>query len=668
MIRELIFGKLTLEAIPFDQPIIMGATAFMALIFFGVLGLITYYRKWHYVFNEWVATVDHKKIGIMYIILAMVMLLRGFSDAVLMRTQQMLSAGSNMGYLPPEHFDQIFSAHGTIMIFFVAMPFMFGLMNLAIPLQIGARDVAYPYLNNFSFWMTFVASMLCNASLFIGDFARAGWLVYPPLSEMQYSPSVGVDYYIWSLQIAGVGTLIGGINFIVTILKMRCPGMTMWKMPIFCWASLCSMILVTLIFPILTVTLALLELDRMLGMHFFTQFAGGNMMMYVNLIWAWGHPEVYVLILPAFGIYSEVVATFSHKKLFGYNSMVYAIGVIMVLSFLVWLHHFFTMGAGGNVNAFFGVMTMIIAIPTGAKVFNWLFTMYRGKITLTTPMLWVMAFFTTFAIGGMTGVLLAVPPVDFQFHNSLFLVAHFHNAIIGGVVFGYFAGLIYWFPKAFGFKLDERLGVYGFAFWVAGFYLAFVPLYWIGLLGAMRRMQHYSEVSWQPYFIAAAVGALLIFIGVCFQIYQLVYSVIHREKLRDKTGDVWNGRTLEWSIASPAPAYNFAFIPKVSDLDPFWEHKVQAKRNDSSIMTDPEKLQYNDIHMPKDTLTGFVAAVFAGIFGFAMVWHMWIPAVIGFVGAIATVVHKTFNLETEYVIKAAQVKATELAHYKEATS
>ncbi|MBB71865.1 MAG: cytochrome o ubiquinol oxidase subunit I [Legionellales bacterium] len=664
MLEHLLFGKLTLDDIPLNTPIIMGAGIFMALVVLATVAAITVSKKWGYIWHEWVTSIDHKKIGIMYMLLAGVMLLRGFSDAILMRSQQAIAAGGNMGYLPPEHYDQIFTAHGVIMIFFVAMPFMFGLMNMVLPLQIGARDVAYPYLNNFSFWMTFVGAMLCNVSLVIGKFAATGWLAYPPLSELQYSPGVGVDYYVWGLQIAGIGTLVGGINFIATIMKMRCPGMTLMKMPIFVWSVLCAMILVALAFPILTVTLALLELDRMMGMHFFTQFAGGNMMMYINLIWAWGHPEVYILVLPAFGIFSEVVATFSRKKLFGYKTMVYAIAVITVLSFIVWLHHFFTMGAGGDVNAFFGIATMIIAVPTGVKVFNWLFTMYRGNITLTTPMLWVTAFFTTFAIGGMTGVLMAIPPVDFQTHNSLFLIAHFHNVIIGGVLFGYFAGFIYWFPKAFGFKLDEKIGKWSFGFWVTGFYFAFMPLYVLGLAGVMRRTNHYADVALQPYFLVAAFGTALIFVGIMLQLLQLYVSFRNREQLRDKTGDPWNGRTLEWSIASPAPVYNFAFTPEVSTIDPFWEEK----QNQQHTAKHPETTQYNDVHMPKNTSAGVIIAIFSGIFGFAMVWNMWPAAVIGFVGAIATVIVRTFNTDVDYYIKADEVKETEMAHYKEALS
>lgn len=662
MLEQLLLGKLSLDAIPFGEPLAIGAGLFVVIGLLGVVLLITVLHKWSYIWHEWITSVDHKKIGIMYLILSIVMLLRGFSDAILMRTQQAIAAGNSVGFLPPEHYDQIFTAHGVIMIFFVAMPFMFALLNIAIPLQIGARDVAYPYLNSLSFWLTFVGAMLCNISLLIGNFAETGWLAYPPLSELHFSPTVGVDYYIWALQISGVGTLLAGINFIATILKMRCKGMTLMKMPIFVWSALCAMILVVLAFPVLTVTLALLALDRTMGMHFFTDFAGGNMMMYINLIWIWGHPEVYILILPAFGVFSEVVATFSQKKLFGYTTMVWALAVITFLSFIVWLHHFFTMGSGADVNTFFGIATMIIAIPTGVKVFNWLFTMYKGRIILATPMLWVTAFFTTFAIGGMTGVMMSVPPVDFQVHNSLFLVAHFHNVIIGGVLFGYFAGVIYWFPKAFGFSLDETWGKRSFYFWVVGFYIAFMPLYVLGLDGFTRRNNHYANTAYQPYFIIAAVGAGLIFIGIIFQLIQVYVSIKNRDQLRDKTGDPWNGRTLEWSVSSPAPLYNFAKLPSVEGLDQYWEDKEKAKAEGS---IHPKEIDYQPIHLPKNTSTGFIIAVFSGIVGFAIVWHMLIPGIIGILGVISAVIARTFSTDIDYYVDAELIKKTELAHLRE---
>jgi cytochrome o ubiquinol oxidase subunit I len=660
MLEHLLFGKLTLAAIPFESGIIMGAAAFMILFAVVILAAITYYKQWSYIWNEWICSVDHKKIGIMYIMLSIIMLLRGFSDVVLMRLQQAIAAGGSMGYLPADHYDQIFTAHGVIMIFFVAMPFMFGLINIALPLQIGARDVAYPYLNSLSFWLTFVGAMLCNASLVIGQFAATGWLAYPPLSELYYSPNVGVDYYIWSLQIAGVGTLLASVNFIATIINMRCKGMTLMRMPVFVWTVLCAMILVALAFPVLTVSLALLALDRLFDMHFFTESAGGNMMMYINLIWIWGHPEVYILILPAFGIFSEVVSAFSQKKLFGYTTMVWAIVIIAFLSFVVWLHHFFTMGAGADVNGFYGIATMIIAIPTGVKVFNWLFTMYKGRIILRTPMLWVTAFFTTFAIGGMTGVMLAIPPVDFQLHNSLFLIAHFHNVIIGGVLFGYFAGMIYWFPKAFGFCLDEKWGRISFWFWVVGFYIAFMPLYVLGLNGFMRRTHHYANLDFQPYLITAAIGAGLILIGILAMLIQLYVSIKNRHALRDKTGDPWNGRTLEWSVSSPAPFYNFAVLPTVTGLDQLW---IEKEENNGRRKIGPQA--YQAIHMPKNTPAGFIIAMFAGVFGFAIIWQMPIPFFVGFLGMIATIIIKSFFTDTDYYVDAETVKNTELAHIKE---
>jgi cytochrome o ubiquinol oxidase subunit 1 len=548
--QKLIFGRLSLEALPLHEPILVGTFAMVVLGGLFVLAMMTKYKLWGPFWRDWVTSIDHKKIGIMYIVLGLVMLLRGFADALMMRAQQAIAFGDQLGFLPPHHYDQVFTAHGVIMIFFVAMPLITGFMNYVVPLQIGARDVAFPFLNNFSFWMTTGGAVLVMASLFVGEFARTGWLAYPPLSGLLASPGVGVDYYIWSLQVAGVGSTLSGINLIATIIKMRAPGMTMMKMPVFTWTSLCSNILIVASFPILTAALALLSLDRYAGTNFFTTDLGGNAMMYVNLIWIWGHPEVYILVLPAFGIFSEVVSTFSQKKLFGYASMVYATVVITILSYLVWLHHFFTMGSGASVNSFFGITTMIISIPTGAKIFNWLFTMYRGRIKFEVPMYWTVGFMVTFVIGGMTGVLLAVPPADFVLHNSLFLIAHFHNVIIGGVLFGLLAGISYWFPKAFGFKLDPFWGKASFWFWQIGFFVAFMPLYVLGLMGVTRRMSHFDDPSLQIWFQVAAFGALLIAAGIgCFLI-QLVVSFLKREQLRDVDGDPWNGRTLEWSTSS----------------------------------------------------------------------------------------------------------------------
>jgi cytochrome o ubiquinol oxidase subunit I len=649
-----LLGRLNWSAIPFNQPIIMGAAAFMILSILFILTLITIKGFWPYLWREWLTSVDHKRIGVMYCVLALIMLLRGFADAIMMRAQQAVAAGGAHGYLPPEHFDQIFSAHGTIMIFFMAMPFMIGLMNFVVPLQLGIRDVAFPTLNSVSLWLTASGILLVNVSLVVGEFAKTGWVAYPPLSELQFSPGVGVDYYLWALQISGIGTLMTGINFVTTILKMRAPGMGYMRMPVYCWTALATNLLIVAAFPVLTATFAMLLLDRYLGFHFFTVAGQGNSMMYVNLFWVWGHPEVYILVLPAFGVFSEVISTFSGKPLFGYRSMVAATMAICVLSFLVWLHHFFTMGASADVNGFFGVMTMIIAVPTGVKIFNWLFTMYGGRVRFTVPVLWSLGFMVTFVIGGMTGVLMAVPPADFQVHNSLFLVAHFHNVIIGGVLFGAMAGYNYWFPKAFGFQLDERWGRASFWCWLIGFYVAFMPLYVLGLMGMTRRMQHYDDLSWQPWLLVAAAGVVVILAGIVCQIVQLVVSIRTREKHRDVTGDPWNGRTLEWSTASPPPAWNFAVLPHVAERDTYWRMKqsTRAKPNE------PEQVKYESIEMPRNSATGFVNAFFAMITGFALIWHIWWMASLGIFGAFVTVLVFTFR-ETEEI----EVPAEQLAQF-----
>ncbi|CAH0349188.1 cytochrome o ubiquinol oxidase subunit I [Aquabacterium sp. CECT 9606] len=650
-LTKLIFGRLSWEAIPFHEPILLAT--FIAVMIGGavVLGALTYFKLWGYLWKEWFTSIDHKKIGIMYIILGLVMLLRGFADALMMRAQQAIAFGDNAGFLPPHHYDQIFTAHGVIMIFFVAMPLVTGLMNFVVPLQIGARDVAFPFLNNFSFWMTASGAALVMASLFVGEFARTGWLAYPPLSGILYSPDVGVDYYIWSLQIAGVGTLLSGINLLVTIVKMRAPGMTLMKMPVFTWTSLCTNVLIVAAFPVLTAVLGLLSLDRYAGTNFFTNDFGGNAMMYVNLIWIWGHPEVYILVLPVFGVFSEVVSTFSGKKLFGYASMVYATVVITILSYLVWLHHFFTMGSGASVNSFFGITTMIISIPTGAKIFNWLFTMYKGRIRFEVPMLWTIGFMVTFVIGGMTGVMLAVPPADFVLHNSLFLIAHFHNVIIGGVLFGLMAGITYWFPKAFGYKLDPFWGKCSFWFWLSGFWFAFTPLYILGFMGVTRRTSHFEDPSLQIWFQIAAFGAVLIAIGIACFLIQLVVSFMKREELRDHTGDPWNGRTLEWSTSSPPPNYNFAFTPRIHDNDAWWDMKKRGYERPLG--------GFLPIHMPKNTGAGIILAGMSTAFGFTMIWQMWLPAALSFLTLVVVAIAHTFNYKRDYYIPVDDVIRTE---------
>ena len=651
-------GKLSLSAIPFHNPIIMTAVGGASLLAVVILALITYYRKWTYLYKEWLTSLDHKKIGIMYIVLALIMLLRGFSDAILMRSQQALAAGTSQGYLPPGHFDQIFTAHGTIMIVFMAMPFLSGLMNIVVPQQIGARDVAFPFMNSVSLWLTAAGALLVMVSLGVGEFSKAGWSGYAPLVELQYSPTTGVDYWIWAFQIAGIGSLMTGINFMVTILRMRAPGMKLMRMPLFSWTAFFTTVLMAFAFPVLTVALALLTLDRYLGMHFFTNVLGGNIIMYINLFWIWGHPEVYIVILPAFGVFSEVVATFSGKRLFGYRSMVYATAAIMVLSFSVWVHHFFTMGAGPDVNIFFGFATMLIAIPTGVKIFNWIFTLYRGRVRFSTPMYWTLGFITTFAVGGMAGVLMSVPPADYVLHNSLFLVAHFHTMLIPGSLFGFFAGYYYWFPKAIGFPLNEKLGKGAFWCWLIGFYLAFIPLYVLGFMGMPRRMEHYANPAWHPFLIIAAGGVAVILIGILLQMIQLAVSIRQRHATRDLTGDPWDGRTLEWATSSPPATYNFAKTPVVQDIDAFMDMKEKG-----TAYTQPD--EYHDIHMPKNTSTGLVMGALTFLFGFAMVWYIWWLAVLSGLGLLFTLIYRASNDDTDYIIPAAEVERIENQRYRQ---
>jgi len=647
-------GKLTFADIPHD-PIIISTLVGAGIGGLLVLALITKFKLWGYLWKEWFTSVDHKKIGAMYLIVAFVMLLRGFADAIMMRTQQAIAANGAEGFLPPHHYDQIFTAHGVIMIFFVAMPLITGLMNVVVPLQIGARDVAFPFVNSLSFWLFVAGAGLVMISLGVGEFAQTGWLAFPPLSGKEFSPGVGVDYYIWGLQVAGLGTTLSGINFFITILKMRTPGMKLMHMPVFTWTALVTNVLIIAAFPVLTVTLVLLTLDRYLGTHFFTNDGGGNAMLYINLIWIWGHPEVYILVLPAFGVFSEVIATFSRKALFGYKGMVYATATIGVLSFIVWLHHFFTMGSGANVNAFFGITTMIISIPTGVKIFNWLFTMFRGRVQFTSPVLWTIGFMVTFTIGGMTGVMLAIPAIDFVLHNSLFLIAHFHNVIIGGVVFGMFAGITYWWPKMFGFRLNEAWGKRAFWCWFIGFYVAFMPLYILGFMGMTRRMQSYPNLEYQPLLVIAMVGAFIIGAGILCQIIQVAVSIRDRKKTADLTGDPWDARTLEWETSSPPSFYNFGSLPKVTELDDFWERKQRGEAWER-----PAK--YTDIHMPRNTGTGVVIGAFSLVFGFAMIWHIWWLAIVGVVGMIGTFIWRTFDKDVDYYVPAAEVERIENEH------
>jgi cytochrome o ubiquinol oxidase subunit 1 len=651
-----LFGKLSWSAIPIDQPIPFATSVVIVLVMAAVLGLVTVKGWWPYLWREWITSVDHKKIGIMYFLLGAVMLVRGFADAIMMRSQQAIAIHA-AGYLPPQHYDQIFSAHGTIMIFFAAMPLVIGVMNFVVPLQLGVRDVAFPTFNSVSLWLTATGALLVNVSLLVGEFAKTGWLPYPPLSEAAYSPGVGVDYYLWAVQISGVGTLITGVNFVTTILKVRCPGMSYLRMPMFTWTALASSLIIVAVFPILTACLAMLTLDRYLGFHFFTNTAGGNPMMFMNLIWAWGHPEVYILVLPSFGIFSEVFSTFSGKPLFGYRSMVAATLFIVVVSLMTWLHHFFTMGAGGDVNTAFGISTSIIAVGTGVKIYNWIFTMYGGRVRFSTPMLWSLGFIFTFILGGVTGVLLAVPPADFLTHNSMFLVAHFHNVIVGGVVFALFAGLDFWFPKAFGFRLHEGWGKAAFWFAFLGFWVTFAPLYWLGILGMTRRLQHVDVEAWRPWLQLSLLGVGLIVVSVLCQVIMLLVSILQREKLRDLTGDPWDGRSLEWATSSPAPFFNFAVMPNVDGEEAYWGIKQKAIET-LTLAPEPE---YRAIEMPKNSPVGFVTAFFATVFGFSMIWHIWWLAALAFVAAYAGFVVFAWRDVSEFEVPAEEVARVDRA-------
>ncbi len=651
------FGTLTLQAIPYHDPIIMSAAALMVITGAFCVWAATRYRMWGYLYRHWFTTVDHKKIGVMYCILGFVFLLRGFVDALMMRAQQATAGPGMHGYLPAEHFAQLFSGHGTMMIFFFMMPFIIGLMNIAVPTQIGARDVAFPFLNAVSLWLTVAAGLLVMTSLVVGQFSTAGWTGYAPYSEWPTTPNSGVDYWIWAIQISGIGTTLTGVNFLVTIVRERAPGMTLMRMPMFTWTTLCTTILIVLSFPALTVVMGLLTLDRYFGMHFFTGDGGGNQMMYVSMFWTWGHPEVYILILPAFGIFSEVTATFCRKRLFGYTSMVYATMVIALLSFAVWVHHFFTMGQGPLRNVIFSLSTMLIAIPTGVKIYNWMGTMYRGRITMSVPMYWTVGFIILFVIGGMSGVLLAIPGVDYKTHNSEFLVAHFHNVLIPGTAFGLFAGYHYWFPKAFGFRLNETWGKRAFWGWAVGFILAFMPLYVLGFMGMPRRMYSYTDAAWAPYLWIAALGALVVLCGIVCQIAQLWVSIRDREALADPTGDPWDARTLEWATASPPAEYNFAVIPTVSDRDAFWDMKARG-------CAYVRPAQYEDIHMPmKNTPIAFIIGIASFVFGFALVWHIWWLVLLAALIMLAAVIWHGCDDDTGFVIPAADVKKIEDARH-----
>ena len=632
------------------DPLIYGADVSIAITMLGIVFFLTYFKKWKWLWTEWLTTVDHKKIGIMYIISAILMLFRGGVDALLMRTQL---AVPEMEFLDSQKYNEIFTTHGTIMIIFMAMPFLIGLINVVVPLQIGARDVAYPYLNAVSFWTFFIGAMLFNISFVIGGSPSAGWTSYMPLASNELSPGPGQNYYLLGLQISGIGTLLTGINFMVTIFKMRAPGMTLFRMPMFTWSALVTMAIIIFAFPILTVALALMTFDRLFGSHFFTLHGEGMDMLWANLFWLWGHPEVYIVILPAFGIFSEIIATFSKKTLFGYKAMVWSMVLIAAYSFLVWVHHFFTMGSGALVNSFFSVTTMLIGVPTGVKIFNWLFTMRKGQIEFSTPMLWSLGFIVNFVIGGVTGVMLAMAAANYQYHNTYFFVAHFHYVLIAGTVFACFAGLVYWYPKMFGHKLNERIGKWVFWLFTIGFNICFFPQYFLGLDGMPRRIYTYSEESgWGPLNMISTVGGFMMGIAFLVLVYNIYYSF--RYEPREKTGDAWNGRTLEWSTPSAMPPfYNFAKIPVVKGLDHFWNEK-QNKEIKPLTTQDLQK-----IHMPNNSGVPFVMASFFFVSGFGLVFEWYWMAIIGLIGVLATLVIRSFDYNNGYYVSVEEIKETE---------
>ncbi|MEH6952058.1 cbb3-type cytochrome c oxidase subunit I [Nitrobacter sp. NHB1] len=637
---------------PTEANIVNGciATAAASMVMIGAIvtvALLTKYRLWSVLWSDWVTSPDHKKIGIMYVVIAFVMLVRALIEAVLMRGQQAFGLGG--GFLSPDHFAQLFSTHGTIMIFFMAMPFLTGVINYVMPMQIGARDVSFPVLNSISLGLTAAGAALVMISLVIGKFSTGGWFGYPPYTEANFSPGVGPDYWIWALSLASLGSTFTGINFAVTIYKERAPGMKMMRMPLFTWTALCTSILMIFAMPPLTVATAQLALDRYLGFHYFTNALGGNMMHFANLFWLFGHPEVYILILPAFGVYSEVISTFSSKVLYGYRSLVMATMAIAVLSFTVWLHHFFTMGQGADINAVFGIASMLIGIPTGVKVYNWMLTMFRGRVRFTVPMIYSIGFILLFVLGGISGILLASPTIDYQVHNTVFLVAHFHNVAVPGVLFGMIAGYHFWFPKAFGFRLNERWGVFSALCWIFGFMLAFFPLYALGIMGLPRRTVAYTEPSYVPFEWVAFLGALLILAALALLLWQLWVSIKHRDENRVFAGDPWDGRSLEWSMSAPPPKYNFALIPAVKGRDAF-----ALAKEEGTAFQPPDA--YADIELPKNSAMGPVIAAIGFALGFGLVWHIWWLVILAVLAAIATMIIRGFARDTTCIVTAHEVR------------
>jgi len=560
---------------------------------------------------DWLTTVDHKKIGILYMLAGGFFFLIGGIEAILIRLQLM---GPQMSIVSAQTYNELLTMHGTTMIFLAAMPIIFGFMNAVVPLQIGARDVAFPFLNSLGFWTFFFGGLLLNLSWIIGDVPDAGWTAYVPLSSEQFSQHRGVDFYLMGLQVAGIGTLIGGINFLVTIINMRAPGMSFMRMPMFTWTSFITSALILFAFPALTVGLVLLTFDRLFGGNIFDPNMGGNIVLWQHIFWIFGHPEVYILVLPAFGIISEVIPTFSRKRLFGYSAMVFATVLIGFLGFMVWVHHMFTTGMGPVANALFAVATMLIAIPTGIKIFNWLFTMWGGQIKFTTANLFAIGFVPTFVMGGVTGVMLAVPPADFQFHDSYFVVAHFHYVIVGGIVFGLLSGLFYWWPKMFGRFLNETSGKWTFWLFFIGFHLTFFIQHFLGMIGMPRRVYTYLPEQYNPGWTwmnqLSTVGAFVMGIAILILLVNIAASFT---KPKTAKADSWDdGRTLEWTIPSPAPEYNFAQTPVVRGIDAWWKEKMEG----NTAMTPAEPL--GPIHMPSPSILPLFMSIglFIGALGF----------------------------------------------------
>ncbi|KPV60540.1 quinol oxidase subunit 1 [Paenibacillus sp. A3] len=569
---------------------------------------------------DWLTTVDHKKIGILYLIAGGIFFLMGGIEAILIRIQ-LLYPDQKIFF--GDTFNQLTTMHGTTMIFLAAMPVIFAFMNAIVPLQIGARDVAFPFVNALGFWLFFFGGLLLNTSWFLGGAPAAGWTAYPPLAGIIDPSGVfkGVDFYVLGLQIAGLGTLIGGINFLVTIINMRAPGMTYMRMPMFTWTAFITSLLILFAFPAITVGLVELMFDRIFSGAFFDVAKGGNPVLWEHLFWIFGHPEVYILILPAFGIVSDVVSTFSRKRLFGYSSMVFATALIGFLGFMVWAHHMFTTGIGPVGDAIFGVATMAIAVPTGVKIFNWLFTLWGGQIRFTTANIFATAFIPTFVMGGVTGVMLAVPAADFQYHDTYFVVAHFHYVIVGGLVLGLFAASYYWWPKMFGRMLNETLGKIHFWTFFIGFHMTFFPQHFLGLMGMPRRVFTYQPgVGLEQGNFVSTIGAFLMGIGTIIFLINIFASL---RRPMDAPADPWDARTLEWTIPSPPPEYNFKQTPLVRGYDAFWKEKMAGNKE----MTPAEPI--GSIHMPSPSILPFLMSVGLFIAGYGFMYHTYIVSILG---------------------------------------